>query len=68
MKLFFSLLVFVCLLASPVFSAEDNQKAWVVKALEQNVYNDLSGYARVVPFKKVPDEDQVCERFQINPL
>ena len=42
------------------FSAEDNQKAWVVNALEQNVYNDLSGYARVIPFKKVPDENEVC--------
>ena len=41
-------------------SAEDDQKAWVVNALEQNVYNDLSGYGRVVPFKKVEDEDELC--------
>ena len=42
------------------FSAESNQRAWIVNALEQNIYNDLSGYARLVPFKKVPEEDQVC--------
>ena len=42
------------------FSAEDNQRSWIVSALEQNIYNDLSGYARVVPFKKREDEDQIC--------
>ena len=43
------------------FSAEDDQKAWIVNALEQNIYNDLSGYARVVPFQKVIDEDRICK-------
>lgn len=43
------------------FSVEKNQKYWVVNALEQNVYNDLSGYTRVVPFKKSIDEDQLCK-------
>lgn len=42
------------------FSTEDNQKSWVVNALEQNIYNDLSGYARIVPFKKLADEDKQC--------
>jgi hypothetical protein len=44
------------------FSAEGNQKAWIVNALEENIYNDLSGYARVVPFKKVIAEDQCTKR------
>jgi hypothetical protein len=43
------------------FTAEDDQKAWIVNALEQNIYNDLSGYARVVPFQKVIDEDRICK-------
>lgn len=43
------------------FSTEDNQKVWIVNALEQNIYNDLSGYARVVPFKKSSDEDKLCK-------
>ena len=47
------------------FSAEGNQKAWVVNALEQNIYNDLSGYTRVVPFKKSIDEDQLCKNRDI---
>ena len=42
------------------FTAEGKQKAWIVNALEQNIYNDLSGYARIVPFSKVIDEDQIC--------
>jgi hypothetical protein len=42
------------------FYAEGKQKPWVVNALEQNIYNDLSGYGRIVPFKKVIDEEQVC--------
>lgn len=48
------------------FTAEKNQKSWVVNALEQNVYNDLSGYARVVPFKKSIDEDQLCKNRDID--
>jgi hypothetical protein len=39
---------------------DGNQKPWIVNALEQNIYNDLSGYARIVPFQKVPDEDKLC--------
>jgi|GEM_PF-2025720 len=42
------------------FSADGNQRSWIVNALEQNVYNDLSGYARIVPFKKVIDEERLC--------
>jgi len=42
------------------FAAKGKQKAWIVNALEQNIYNDLSGYARIVPYKKAPDEDQLC--------
>jgi len=32
------------------------QKDWVVNALENNVYKDLSGYERVIPFKKLAQE------------
>jgi hypothetical protein len=46
-------------------SAEGNQKAWIVNALEENVYNDLSGYGRVIPFRKVIEEDQ-CENRDID--
>lgn len=48
------------------FSAEDKQKLWVVNALEQNIYNDLSGYARVVPFKKSPNENKRCKNRNID--
>lgn len=48
------------------FSAEDNQKLWVVNALEQNIYNDLSGYARVVPFKKSPNENKQCKNRNVD--
>lgn len=48
------------------FSAEDNQKLWVVNALEQNIYNDLSGYARVVPFKKLANENKRCKNRNID--
>ena len=48
------------------FTAEKNQKSWVVNALEQNVYNDLSGYARVVPFKKSIDEVKLCKKRDID--
>lgn len=44
------------------FSAEGDQRAWIVNALEQNIYNDLAGYGRVVPFRKVIDEDQCRNR------
>ena len=48
------------------FSAESNQKAWVVNALEQNIYNDLSSYGRIIPFNKVKDEDQLCKNREID--
>ncbi|MDH5660487.1 MAG: hypothetical protein OEY65_05785 [Gammaproteobacteria bacterium] len=48
------------------FSAADNQKLWVVNALEQNIYNDLSGYARVVPFKKSTLENKQCKKRKID--
>ena len=48
------------------FSAEKNQKSWVVNALEQNVYNDLSGYTRVVPVKKSIEEDRLCKNRDID--
>lgn len=48
------------------FSAQDNQKLWVVNALEQNIYNDLSGYARVVPFKKSTHENKRCKNRNID--
>ena len=41
-------------------TSDGNQKPWIVNALEQNIYNDLSGYARIVPFKKEAYEDQLC--------
>jgi hypothetical protein len=43
------------------FTAKANQKAWIVSALEQNIYNDLSGYGRIVPVNKVTDEDKTCK-------
>ena len=47
---------------SPVDSvSDDNQKLWVVNALEQNIYNDMSGYARVIPFKKLSNENRKCK-------
>ncbi len=39
---------------------ESGQRAWVVKALEQNVYRDLAGYTRVVPVQKSPNESARC--------
>lgn len=43
-------------------TAEDNQKAWVVNALEQNIYNDLSGYEKVVPVKKDVVNERECKK------
>jgi len=43
------------------FTAKANQKAWIVNALEQNIYNDLSGYGRIVPVNKVTDENKRCK-------
>jgi hypothetical protein len=42
-------------------TAKGNQKAWVVNALEQNIYNDLSGYEKVVPVKKDVAKERGCE-------
>jgi len=47
-------------------TAEDNQKIWVVNALEENIYNDLSGYTRVVPFKKSSNENKQCKNRDID--
>ena len=43
-------------------TGEDGQRPWIVKALEQNIYNDLSGYARVVAVQKALDETEICPR------
>ena len=40
--------------------AENGQKAWVVNALEQNIYNDLSGYEKVVSVKKDVSKEKKC--------
>jgi len=47
-------------------TAKDNQRAWVVNALEQNIYNDLSGYEKVVPVKKDLANEQKCEKRRAN--
>ena len=39
---------------------DGDQQQWVVNALEQNIYNDLAGYARVIPAQKLPDESSLC--------
>lgn len=43
------------------FAAEGDQKAWVVNALEQNIYNDLAGYARIIPFLKLRGRESECK-------
>lgn len=48
------------------FTAEASQKAWVVKALEQNVYNDLSGYGKIVSVQKALHEENKCKRRNID--
>ncbi|NIV04604.1 MAG: hypothetical protein GWN59_08410, partial [Calditrichae bacterium] len=48
------------------FAAEDDQKAWVVNALEQNIYNDLSGYTRLVPLYKSADQEQLCKKRDVD--
>jgi len=50
------------------FTAIADQKAWVVNALEQNIYNDLSGYGRIVPVNKVNDEHKRCEHRNVQCL
>ena len=40
--------------------ASENQKPWVARAIEQNIYNDLAGYARVIPAKKSKLEREQC--------
>ncbi len=39
---------------------EGGQRPWIVKALEQNIYNDLAGYSRVVAIEKSPTETTAC--------
>ena len=47
-------------------ATEDNQKAWVVNALEQNIYNDLSGYEKVVPVKKDVSNEKKCKKRRVD--
>ena len=47
-------------------TAEDKQKAWVVNALEQNIYNDLSGYEKVVPVKKDVTSEKKCKKRRVD--
>ena len=47
-------------------TAEDRQKAWVVNALEQNIYNDLSGYEKVVPVKKDVAGEKKCKKRRVD--
>ena len=44
------------------FTATAAQKAWVVNALEQNVYNDLAGYGKVISVKKAAQAEKQCLR------
>ena len=46
--------------------AQGNQKEWVVNALEQNIYNDLSGYEKVVPVKKDLTNEKKCEKRRVD--
>ena len=46
-------------------AGEDGQRPWVVKALEQNIYNDLSGYARFVAVQKATNEAELCPRRKV---
>lgn len=47
-------------------TAEGGQKTWVVNALEQNIYNDLSGYEKVVPVDKNRARENTCKTRSIN--
>ncbi|MGD8640685.1 MAG: hypothetical protein PVG89_08670, partial [Gammaproteobacteria bacterium] len=47
-------------------TAIDDQELWVVNALEQNIYNDLSGYEKVVPIKKDVANEKKCKNRQVN--
>jgi len=47
-------------------SPEAKQKTWIVAALEQNIYNDLSGYERMVAFNKVPEKEKTCKNRNID--
>ena len=48
--------------------ADDGQRPWVVKALEQNIYNDLSGYARFAAIEKASNEAELCPRRRVGCL
>ena len=47
-------------------TAEGHQKTWVVNALEQNIYYDLSGYEKVVPVKKDLTNEKKCEKRRVD--
>jgi hypothetical protein len=47
-------------------TTEGKQKVWVVNALEQNIYNDLSGYEKVVPVKKDVANEKTCKKRQVD--
>jgi len=47
-------------------AAEGEQKAWKVAAIEQNIYNDLSGYERVIPFFKVAEKEKACKNRNVD--
>ena len=47
-------------------TAEDNQTAWVVNALEQNIYSDLAGYEKVVPVKKDIAKERKCKKRRVD--
>lgn len=50
------------------FVADDQQQHWIAAALEQNVYNDLAGYGRIVPVNKFGNESALCKRSDIECL
>ncbi|WP_455200555.1 hypothetical protein, partial [Kaarinaea lacus] len=47
-------------------TAEGKQKVWVVNALEQNIYNDISGYEKVVPVKKDIANEKTCKKRHVD--
>jgi len=49
-------------------TAQSKQKAWVVSALEQNIYYDLSGYEKVVPVKKALTLEKTCKKRRVDCL
>jgi hypothetical protein len=47
-------------------TAEGDQKVWVVNALEQNIYNDLSGYEKVVSVAKDLAKEKKCKNRSVD--